>query len=163
MPTLPRPNRERVLLLGLGNDLLSDDAIGLRLVAAARPRLNGETNISVIESTEMGLALLDIIAGFDRLVIVDAVQTGRAACGSVHEFDVADLKELPIVSPHFTGLGETLALGKRLGVTVPTAVTILAVEVEDLHTIGTRLTPQLEAALPELVERAVSTCVTGSD
>lgn len=159
MSTSSEPNPGRVLLLGLGNDLLTDDAIGLRVVAAARRLLNGRMNVSVVESMEMGLALLDLIAGFNSLVVVDAVQTGRVPPGFVHEFNDHDQKALPIVSPHFTGLGETLALGKQLGVAVPGQVSILAVEVEDPYTVGSRLTPRLEAALPQIVEKAVSACV----
>jgi Ni,Fe-hydrogenase maturation factor len=58
-----------------------------------------------------------------------------------------------VVSPHFLGIGETLALGKELGLSVPSEVKIFAIEVEDPFTVGTRLTPAVAAALPGIVER----------
>ena len=162
MVNSPHSHSRRLLLLGLGNDLLSDDAIGLRVAEGARPQLTIRENVTVIVSAEMGLALLDVVSGFDDLVVVDAAQIGRGAPGSVHEFDLSDLKTIPIISPHFLGFGETLALGRRLGLEVPNRVKILAIEVQDPYTVGTQLTPALREALPHLVERAVSTCLSGS-
>lgn len=150
----------RVLLLGLGNDLLTDDAIGLRVAAAAREQLTHHPQITVLESTEMGLALLDLVTGFDCLVVVDAVQTGQAAPGFVHELNGDDLKDLPVTSPHFLGLNDTLALGRKLGLAVPSRVKVFAVEVQDPYTLGTNLSLALAAALPDAIERVVSACLS---
>jgi hydrogenase maturation protease len=148
------------LLLGLGNELLTDDAVGLRIAAAARAKLANYKHVHVAESSEMGLALLDHMVGFKRVVVVDAVQTGGAAPGFLHEGVGKELNLLPLVSPHFLGLGETLALGRELGLKVPEQVRIFAVEVEDPFTIGTGMTQGVEAALPEIVERIVAAITT---
>ncbi len=150
---------KRILLLGLGNDILSDDGVGLRVAAEVRKRVAAAKNVTVIESTEMGLALLDLIVGFDSLVIVDAVQTGSKPAGFVHEIGGTDLKMVPAVSPHFLGVGEMLALGGQLGLHVPSEVKIFAIEVQDPFTVGTKLTPGLEAALPCLIERVAAELV----
>lgn len=68
---------DRILVLGLGNDILTDDAVGLLVARAVAERLRDRPQIAVRETTEMGLALLDEIADFDALILVDAVQTGR--------------------------------------------------------------------------------------
>ena len=104
----------------------------------------------------MGLSLLDDIVGFEGLILVDAVQTLKRPPGFVHELDGDDLSALPAVSPHFLGIGEVLALGRKLGLAVPTRVKILAVEVQDVTTVGTELTPPLQAALPAIVRRVMS-------
>jgi hydrogenase maturation protease len=148
------PHR-RWLVLGLGNDIITDDAVGLLAVREARARLAGVPEITVWESGEMGLALLDLVAGFEGVLLVDAVQTGKAPPGFIHEFDADDLKVLPTVSPHFVGVGEALALGRELGLAVPQQVRILAIEVQDALTLGTGLTPPLQAALGGVVERVV--------
>ena len=144
---------QRTLLLGLGNDLLTDDAIGLRVAAAVSQGLPDRPDVVVQQSSEMGLALLDLVAGFEEVVIVDAVQTGHAPHGFVHELDGRDLRVLPLVSPHFLGIGEVLALGERLGLAMPRSVKILAVEVQDPFTVGTQMTPNLETALPAICQR----------
>jgi hydrogenase maturation protease len=143
----------KTLLLGLGNDLLTDDAIGLRVAIEARQRVADRKNVSVAETTEMGLALLDLVIGFETLIIVDAIQTEDAAPGFVHELELDDLKRLPPISPHFLGIGELLALGRELGLAVPSHVKIFGIEVQDPFTIGTQMTPPLNAALPHIVDQ----------
>ena len=143
----------RTLCLGLGNDILTDDAIGLRLARRLQTECVAWPETDVRETTEMGLALLDHIAGYDRVWIIDAIQTGRAAPGFLHDLDATSLKRLTGGSPHFLGVGETLALGRELGLPMPREVRILAVEIQDPFTLGTEMTPALEAALPGLVEQ----------
>ena len=145
---LPSP---RLLVLGLGNDLLRDDSIGLRLTQALSGRLPAGSNITILQSLEAGLALLDIVAGYDQLIIVDAVQTGHAQPGCVHELEVDQLPLLPGGSPHFLGLAEMLALGRELHLPVPLKARVFAVEVEDPYTLEQGLTPTLSAAFPSLL------------
>jgi hydrogenase maturation protease len=153
----------KVLLLGLGNDLLTDDAVGLRVAYEVRQRLTDHQSIAVTETAEMGLALLDLVVGYETLIIVDAIQTNIAPPGFVHELEGADLNHLPAVSPHFLGIGELLALGRELGLTVPTRVKIFAIETQDPFTVGTQMTPQLKAALPLIVDQVLAFCEHGAN
>ena len=145
-----------VLVLGLGNDILSDDAAGLLVAAAVRERLAGEPDIEVRATTEMGLALLDEIAGREAVVLVDSVQTGRAPPGHLHEFGPEELSTVLTTSPHFLGVGETLALGQRLGLAMPRQLRIFALEVHDPFTVGTHLTPAVQQAIPTTAERVAA-------
>lgn len=144
----------RVLVLGLGNDILTDDAVGLQVVELARRQLGGEPGIEVSTTTEMGLALLDRIADRDALVLVDAVQTGAAA-GHVQEIDPEQFTGPLATSPHFLGIRETLVLGRMLGLRMPREVRILAIEVADPFTLGTQLTPPVAASVDGAAQRAV--------
>lgn len=155
-PSRPGVVAGKTLLLGLGNDLLSDDAIGLRIVDAAREYLAECNDVVVLKTTEMGLALLDLIVGFDHLMLVDAVLTAQAPPGFLHQVHAGDLELLPTFSPHFLGVGEVLALGRELAIDVPATVRIFGVEVQDPFTVGYRLTPALETALPQLVQQIVA-------
>ena len=147
----------RILVLGLGNNILSDDGVGLCVVRQVRQQLQDKKGIEVRETSEMGLSLLDFVAGFDDLILVDAIQTNQAAPGFVHEMDGADLKILPGGSPHFLGVGEMLALGRQLGLPVPSRVKVLAIEVEDPFTLATNLTSAVQEALPSIIERVLQT------
>lgn len=135
---------------------MRDDAVGLHVVRQVRQRLPEGLCVEVRESTEMGLALLDYVTGFDELVIVDAVQTGTAQPGTVHVFDPADFKPARLVSPHLVGVSEMLALGQAIGLAMPQRVTIYGIEVADLFTVDTRLTADLQRALPAIVERVTA-------
>jgi hydrogenase maturation protease len=102
---------------------------------------------------EMGLALLDFMVGYRAVVIVDSIQTGQVSPGTSHEVDAAGLRHLAGRTPHFLGVGDTLALGRHLDLAMPDQVTIVAVEVEDPFTLGTQMTPALQAALPAVLDR----------
>jgi hydrogenase maturation protease len=147
----------QVLVLGLGNDILTDDAIGLNAVRQLRQELAGDARIEVRETMEMGLALLDFMVGYRAVVIVDSIQTGSAPAGTIHEVDAAGLKQLTGRTPHFLGVGETLALGRELGLAMPAEVRIFAVEVEDPFTLGTEMTSTLQEVVPAVVERVART------
>jgi hydrogenase maturation protease len=148
----------KILVLGFGNDILTDDAIGLHVVREVRERLAGFEQVDVEETSEMGLALLDFIVGYKALVLVDAIQTGNAPPGHVHEVSEESLGALHRSSPHFLGVGETLALGRQLGLEMPSRIKVLAIEVADPFTMGTEMTPPLQAALGPAVERVLE-CV----
>ncbi len=150
--TLPAPfTPPQLLLLGLGNDILTDDAIGLHVVHELQRDLASHPAIDCRETIEMGLALLDFITGYRTVVIVDSIQTGKAPPGFLHELDAASLAHLTGRTPHFLGVTETLALGRQLGLPMPEQVRIYAIEVEDPFTLGTSLTPRLRTALPAIV------------
>jgi hydrogenase maturation protease len=155
-PPKAPPRNKPVLVLGLGNDILSDDAVGLHVARQIRLRLSDNDGIEVQETSEMGLSLLDYIVGFEDLVLVDAVQTGQSPPGFLHELDLSRLKVLPMVSPHFLGIGEMVALGRRLGLPVPRRVKIFAIEVQDPFTVSVRMTPPLRRVLRRIALRVLA-------
>lgn len=152
----------RILVLGMGNELIADDAVG---VIAARELEGRVSDRADVQTTAMhGLALLDLLSGYDAAVIVDAVCTGRREAGDVFEIDPASLRPVPGASPHFAGLPELLSLARRLGVPFPQRLRIVAVEVRDLLTVGGPMTPAVREAVPavcEHVERALEDLRSG--
>jgi hydrogenase maturation protease len=144
--------RQRLLVLGLGNDLLSDDAAGLHVAARLRERLAGLEGVDFIESGEMGLSLLDLLTGYASVLLIDAVQTGEVPPGSLVEVDEEKLRTLPEMSPHFLGVGEVLELGRMIGLTMPTRLAVYAIEVCDARTVGTTLSEPVARG----VERAAA-------
>jgi len=143
----------RIRVLCLGNDLVADDAVGYEAAAELRRRLPG---VDVVESATSGLYLLDEVVGVDRLVVVDAVATGRADPGTVHVFREGDLEVVHGGSQHYVGLFETLELVRALDLDGPDDVVLVCVEVADTLTIGGEITPPVQAALPRLIETAAA-------
>lgn len=151
-PILPlQASPPRTLVLGLGNDLLGDDAIGLRVARALADRLTNYPHIAVKESDEMGLSLLDLVVGFEALVVVDAIQTIQAHPGAIQRLTGGELNLTAPVSPHFFGVGEMIALGRELGLAVPSQVRIFAIEIRPAYCVTTTMTAELQAALPRIV------------
>lgn len=155
--TSPATRAASVLVLGLGNDLLSDDGVGLRLAAALEKHLGPQPRVTIRQTAEMGLSLLDLVCGFDTLILVDAVQTGSVAPGCAHEMDISQLASLAGGSPHFLGVREVLDLGRALGLDMPREARLFAVEVKDPFTLSQDLTGDLVEAFPGLLARLTAT------
>jgi len=146
----------RTLVLGLGNEFLCDDAVGILAARALKQRLNGRCDVEVVESALAGLALVEILAGYERAIIIDAVRTGRSPAGTIYELGPEDLDPAIAPSPHYAGLPEVLAVAKGLKLKFPKEIRILAMEVEDPYTIGCELSEPVKRKLPELISRAHS-------
>jgi hydrogenase maturation protease len=138
-----------VLVLCLGNPLRRDDAVALHVADAldAAP----EPGATVRRSAASGLYLLDEMEGFDRVVVVDAVRTAARPPGSVLSFALEDLRAPEGPSPHSVGLPSALARARAAGAPVPGRVHVVAIEVEEMDTVGEGLTPAVAAAVPAAV------------
>jgi len=141
----------RTLVLGLGNDFAGDDAVGVLVVRALLLEL--EDVADVVESASSGLGLLEILAGYDRAVIVDSVVTGRAAPGTIVELGLDEVGEVVAPSVHHTGLPELAAVAGRLGLGFPSTTRVLAVEVVDPYTLGAGLSEPVARAVDEVIAR----------
>jgi hydrogenase maturation protease len=143
----------KTLLLGMGNPILSDDAVGVRLASDFARRLDAVPELTIVEECSVGgLALIDVFEGYERAIVLDAVRATPASPGRWHRFDAPALREsLHLTNVHDANFATALELGRRLGVPLPEPeeIHIFAVEVEDVFTFGERLTPPIEAAYPE--------------
>ena len=142
----------RAVLLGLGNDILGDDAVGLQAVRRLRSEFGGD--VEIVECAGSGLDLLDVLEGYERALLLDAVVTGAHPPGSVLEFSPEDFQRMPGFSPHGAGIPEVLELGRSLGVPLPSELHILAMEVEDPFHVREGMSATVEGALPRFADRA---------
>ena len=141
----------RTLVLGLGNELAGDDAVGVLVARAVREDVAGAAD--VVESSASGMALLEIFAGYDRAVVVDSVRTGRNPPGTVTELALADVGRVVAPSLHHAGLPEMAAVAERLGLGFPAKTRVLAVEVLDPYTMGAALSEPVAGSVDELARR----------
>ncbi|MHC4548864.1 MAG: hydrogenase maturation protease [Planctomycetota bacterium] len=147
-------------LLCLGNDLLADDAFGCVAAARLRPRM--PAGVEVVFTTASGFALMDHLEHAALLVVIDTVMTGNAEPGTVYVLEEEDLRAVPGGSPHYVGLFETLALGRKLELPVPERLVVVAVEAADCTTLGGAMHPAVAAAVPIVVERVAAIVRAGS-
>ena len=143
---------DRIRVLGLGNDLLADDALGV--LAARELRLRLDRAIDVVDTIETGFGLMDHLLGCDRMIVIDAIRTGEHPPGTVLTLEEGDVQGVPGSSPHYVGLFETLAAGRALRLDVPAQLVILAVEVDDCTTVGGKMHPAVGRAVDEVVRMA---------
>ncbi|MFH1676765.1 MAG: hydrogenase maturation protease [bacterium] len=141
----------KTLVLGLGNELIADDAVGIFAARELKNRIGDKAD--VIETSLHGVALMEFFIGYDRAIIVDAIRTGVHPPGTIMEFDSSELVGVFSPSPHYSGLSEIFILAREMELEFPSEVTIVAVEAEDVLTIGGGMTEAVRAAFPELLER----------
>jgi hydrogenase maturation protease len=155
--------RRTTLVLGLGNDLISDDGFGPAVACSCRALLADHPDVTVEAASVAGLNLLDLLQGHDRALIVDVVQTGTAEPGTLTEWPVARASAgRTLGGSHQTDLVTTLALGRSLGYPLPDSITLLVAEAEDLLTVCERLTPAVATSVPIAAEMARRWVETGA-
>ena len=145
----------KTLVLGLGNPIMGDDAVGLRVVQEVRRRLGDSSAIQVEECYAAGVGLLDRMVGYDALVVVDAVRSGQPR-GTLLTPRPEQLPSQPDgIDFHGMGLLGVLTLGERLGLPMPRRVAIVGVAVEGEFEVREGLSPEVERAVPQAAERVL--------
>ncbi len=143
----------KTLVLGLGNPIVSDDSVGLRVADELRARLAGAAGVEVDVDYWGGLRLMERMIGYDRAVVIDAIQTG-AAPGTIHRLRPDDLPTQRSASAHDANLTTALALGRQAGMHLPPdeGVALVGIEAADILNFGEQLTPEVQAAIPRAVQ-----------
>ena len=144
-------SRIRTRILCIGNEIMGDDALGFHV--AERLKDVGIERVEIVYTSVAGFELLDLVTGRDELIVVDTIQTGRAAPGTIFEIGEGDLGDFPAGALHGIGLSDVLAAGRKLGMPVPDNVTIFAVEAADALTVGGEMHPDVRAAVIGVVRR----------
>ena len=144
-------NRKCILVLAMGNDLVGDDGAGL--MAARQLTEAYSERVDVTETGESGLALIELMTGYDRVLLIDAIVTGTHEPGSVIEFVPDDFSKIVAPSPHYAGIPEVFDVANRYQIPMPTEIRILGLEVVDPYEFREGLTPLIQEALPAFVEK----------
>jgi len=141
------------LVAGVGNEDRGDDGLGplaARLLACAWAA-DPPAGVEVIAWTGDPLGLLDVWAGYERLVLIDAVVSG-AEPGTCRRFGPdAPFAKPSATSSHGLGLAEALELARALG-RAPAGVEVWGIEAAEFAA-GAPMTPAVARAVLALVER----------
>ena len=146
----------KTLVIGLGNPLVSDDSVGLRVVEQLRPLLAGRKDIDVVEDYWGGLRLMEQMIGYCRAVVIDAICTGVAP-GTIHHLSTDSIATQKSASAHDVNLPTALAFGRRAGAALPADedVRLIGIEAEDLVNFNEQCTPAVAAAIPRAVQEVI--------
>ncbi|PTA94785.1 HyaD/HybD family hydrogenase maturation endopeptidase [Kluyvera sp. Nf5] len=137
----------RILVLGVGNILLSDEGIGVRVIEALEQRYVMPEGVEVLDGGTAGMELLEAMANRTHLIIVDAIVSRKSEPGALL---ILRDEEVPVlfnnkISPHQLGLSDVLSALRFTG-EFPDNITLVGVIPHSLEpNIG--LTPIVEASL----------------
>jgi len=166
---------DRTLVLGLGNPIRGDDGVGWRVVEAVQADLaekrkstdphptlpqGGREKIEVDMLAGGGLNLMERLVGYDRAILVDAMQSGQAP-GSVQVFPLEALDNPSaghLGSTHETNLLTALEIGRSLGAHLPPVggVMIVSIEAQPVFEFSEELSLPVAQAVPEAVKKVMN-------
>jgi hydrogenase maturation protease len=142
------------LVLGLGNILLSDDAVGVRVAERLLEEYSFPPDVLVLDGGTLGLDLLAYVQDADRLVVVDALNV-KAKPGTVARLADEEVPAFlaPKISPHQMGLVDLLA-ASRLSGHFPGELVLWGVQPESLE-VGLEMSPTVAAQVDGLVQHVL--------
>jgi hydrogenase maturation protease len=144
--------KTKTLILGLGNSLLCDDGVGI-YVASELKNIVNQPEITIMETGIAGLSLLDLLVGYDRAIVIDAIQTGGGKAGQIYRLEPKAFDSaLHTASAHGIDFTTALEFGKKLGLHLPREIVIFAIEASDISTFSEECTPEVRQAIPNCVE-----------
>ena len=147
-----RERENQVLVMGIGNEHLTDDGIGPKLVGDLRKRLY-PIPLQFETASLGGLEIVEMIDGYKKVIFIDAIRTQDGEPGTIYHYCPDDFREtLHLSNLHDTSFLMALQLGKKIGVKIPKDIDIIAVEIiEDLY-FSTSLSREIEVKYPEILE-----------
>ena len=145
----------KTIVIGLGNPILTDDGVGV-LVAYEVSKilaLQNRNDINVTEASVGGIRLMELMVGFNRAILVDAIISSNGSSpGTIHKMSLDDLMDISptqhSASAHDTSLITALAMGRKLGLSLPDEIVIFAIEVENIIDFNENPTTGVAKAIP---------------
>lgn len=147
----------KTIVIGLGNPILSDDSVGIKVSRILKERVFAENDIDVVEIYAGGMRLMDAMVGYERAVIIDAMVTGKLSPGSLQTLPLSALiSTRNMTCMHDTNILTALEFGRMLGIKLPEDITVFGIEAKDVETFGEELTSGVSEAVSAVVDRIVN-------
>ena len=141
------------LVLGIGNILLRDEGVGVRVIEQMQ-KMHLPDDVELVDGGTGGADLLDVLAERQKVIVIDAVQADCEA-GTVLRFTTEDLVQTnqASMSLHEIGLAESLIMTRQLGC-APEDVVIFGIKTKSTE-YGLALSKEVMASVPKVIELAL--------
>ena len=143
----------KTLILGIGNPILGDDGVGVHVTQELAGKIR-DKNVDIKDVSFDGLNLLELIMGYDKLIVVDAIMTERGEVGKIYRLKPEEVCKPAhsAISPHHFNLVSTIDLGKRLSPKeMLKEVTVFAVGIQEVVQVTEQMTGEVKEAIPKVV------------
>lgn len=148
-------NQINTIVIGIGNEILTDDGIGPKLCDYLKESI--DNNSIIFKKLNVGgLEVLEFIQGYEKVIFIDAIKTVSGQIGDVYLFTPDDFKEtLHLSNIHDTSFITALELGKHLDFKIPRNMYIIAVEIKEDLTFSEHFSDELAAKYPEIKKKVL--------
>jgi hydrogenase maturation protease len=147
----------KTIVLGVGNPILQDDGVGIHVANQLKQHVN-HPNVTIDEALTGGMNLLDLITGYDKAILIDAVNIRNEKDGEVKRFLLSDFSSAHSDNSHDVSLLEAIELAKTLGEKkIPCDIVIIGIVLKKMpNEFGEKLSPKIAAAVPKAVEMTIN-------
>lgn len=147
----------KTIILGIGNLILGDDGVGVHVANEVKKHIDSP-DITVDEAITGGMNLLDLLLGYDKAIIIDAVKSENSENGEVKRIKLSDFTTMHSCNPHDVSLAEAIEMAKKLGEKrIPNEIVIIGVMMKQIPCeFGEELSEKIAAAVPKAVEMTLN-------
>ena len=147
----------KTIVLGVGNPILKDDGVGIHVIEELRKKNLHTSDVSFDTAYTGGLNLLDMIRGYDKVILIDAISQEQGAPGKVRRILIHSATSLHLINPHDVSLAEALSLAQNLGETsLPKEIILIGIVVRQSYDFGETLSAEVQRAVPTAVRMVLS-------
>jgi len=149
----------KTIILGVGNLILGDDGVGIHVVNELKKQIQSPNpNLTIDEAITGGMNLLELILGYDKAIIVDAVRTKNGKNGEVKRIPLNDFSTVHSCNPHDVSLIEAVEMAKKMGENqIPKEIIIIGVMMKEIPCeFGENLSEKIAAAVPKAVNMTLN-------
>ena len=139
----------------MGNPILTDDGVGFHVAKQLKSILDDQ-QVTVTEESISGLNLLELLIDYDKVIIIDAIQTSGGTAGHIYRLEPGSFNySLHSSSPHDVNLATALELGRQLKLPLPQDIVIYAIEAADVNTFSEKCTTEVQQVINQCVDMVV--------
>ncbi|MHA1685713.1 MAG: hydrogenase maturation protease [Candidatus Heimdallarchaeaceae archaeon] len=145
----------KTILIGIGNPIVGDDAIGIKVVEELNNNYQFPSLVDIVPDVSVGgLPLVELMIGYDRAIVVDAIETGSHPPGTIVQFE-PDLSKSSVYISDYHNLDflSALSFAKQFYGNIPKQITIIGVEIRGKLEFSDKLSPTLQAQFPQIVQK----------
>lgn len=140
----------RTLILGVGSSIRRDDGAGPEAARLLHESL-GRDDVDFAEAAFGGMRLLDLLAGYERAVVIDALRDPSLPAGELVRIELSAGGTANLAGSHGFGLLDALRTAAALGIGLPERVSLYGIAARELDSFGEGLSPEVAARLPRAV------------
>ena len=142
----------KTIILGIGNQILGDDGVGVHVVKEVQNRFQ-DPDITFDEAITGGMNLLDLILGYDKAILIDAVKSDQEPQGTVKRIPLKEFTTMHSCNPHDVSLLEAISMAKKLGENrIPKEIVIIGIIMNQIPCeFRETLSKNIAAAVPQAV------------
>ena len=147
----------KTIILGVGNKILGDDGVGIHVTDELKKYVK-DPNVTIDDAVTGGMNLLELLLGYDKAIIVDAVKSNEGKIGEVKRIPLDNFSTMHSCNPHDVSLIEAIEVAKKMGEErIPQEIIIIGIIMKEIPCeFKENLSESIEAAVPKAVEMTLN-------